>query len=128
MRTRRRNSRKQKKRTKKKTRRRRRRRLAGGDYSKLAKTLLKESVQKKKDKLEQKRLRIRKEETIKKIKNLDNMSPAQLLKQKQIKVSSRQARKRQNLPLPRIFKGGKRRRKRTKRRKGTKRRRRYKKN
>lgn len=109
---------KQKKRTKKKTLRRRRRRRSkrhGGDYSNMAKRLMKSKVTKKMMEEEKHREVEFSNKMRAKIAARDRMTPGQLLMQRRIRVSPYQIEKIENMPHP--LKGGKRTRRRKTRKK-----------
>ena len=102
---------KQKKRTKKKTlrrrqRRRRRSKRHGGDYSNMAKRLMKAKAEKKMIKEEKQREVEFRNKMRAKIAARDRMTPGQLLMQRRIRVSPYQIQNIENMPHP--LKGGKR--------------------
>ena len=108
---------KSKKRTKKKTLRRRRRRTKkrGGDYSNMAKDLMKSNVEKKRMEEEKRQVAEFRNKMRAKIAARDRMSPGQILMQRRIRVSPSQVRTMKNIPHP--LRGGKSRRRRKTRKK-----------
>ena len=103
---------KPKKRTKKKTlrrqrhRRRRRTKKRGGDYSIMAKDLMKSNVEKKMMEDEKRREQEFRNKMKAKIAAREKMTPNQLLMQRRIRVSPSQVRTMKNIPHP--LRGGKR--------------------